>query len=187
MKKAVLISIRPEWCDLIASKKKTIEVRKNYPKNFRNGISPRPFKCYIYCSKPRFEHEDYIVFDAGTENARGFYCGGMVIGEFICDRIYPIAVEGNGPFSEERSSGYSENYSAEGFRDCLTDEEFDAYLNGKPGYGWHISGLKIYDEPKNLSDFRFWNTSVVWKDGLPFPSHEVKRPPQSWCYVEELP
>ena len=35
-------------------------------------------------------------------------------------------------------------------------------------YGWHISDLKIYDTPKELSDF-----------GL-------KRPPQSWCYVEEL-
>lgn len=27
--KAVLISIQPKWCELIASGKKTIEVRKN--------------------------------------------------------------------------------------------------------------------------------------------------------------
>lgn len=32
MKKAVLISIRPEWCQKIASGEKTIEVRKNRPK-----------------------------------------------------------------------------------------------------------------------------------------------------------
>ena len=30
--KAVLISIRPEWCDLIVRGKKTIEVRKTRPK-----------------------------------------------------------------------------------------------------------------------------------------------------------
>lgn len=30
--KAVLISIQPKWCELIASGKKTIEVRKTRPK-----------------------------------------------------------------------------------------------------------------------------------------------------------
>ena len=30
--KAVLISIRPEWCDLISRGKKTLEVRKTRPK-----------------------------------------------------------------------------------------------------------------------------------------------------------
>lgn len=29
--KAVLISIRPQWCELIASRKKTIEVNKMHP------------------------------------------------------------------------------------------------------------------------------------------------------------
>ena len=42
--KSVLISISPKWCELIASGKKTIEVRKTRPK-----IS-MPFKCYIYCT-----------------------------------------------------------------------------------------------------------------------------------------
>ena len=31
MSKAVLISIRPKWCELIANGKKTIEVRKSRP------------------------------------------------------------------------------------------------------------------------------------------------------------
>ena len=44
--KAVLISIQPKWCELIASGKKTVEVRKTKPK-----IAP-PFKVYIYCTKP---------------------------------------------------------------------------------------------------------------------------------------
>ena len=42
--KSVLISISPKWCELIASGKKTIEVRKTRPK------IDIPFKCYIYCT-----------------------------------------------------------------------------------------------------------------------------------------
>ncbi len=58
MSKAVLISIRPEWCETIINGQKTIEVRKTRPK-----MNP-PFKCYIY------------------------KCGnGKVIGEFLCDQI----------------------------------------------------------------------------------------------------
>ena len=41
MNKSVLISIQPKWCELIASGKKTIEVRKTAPK------LETPFKCYI--------------------------------------------------------------------------------------------------------------------------------------------
>ena len=58
MSKAVLISIRPEWCEKIINGQKTIEVRKTRPK------MDTPFKCYIY------------------------KCGnGKVIGEFLCDEI----------------------------------------------------------------------------------------------------
>ena len=61
MSKAVLISIRPEWCEKIINGRKTIEVRKTRPK-----MTP-PFKCYIY------------------------KCGnGKVIGEFLCDEIINI-------------------------------------------------------------------------------------------------
>lgn len=58
MSKAVLISIRTEWCEKIVNGQKTVEVRKTRPK-----MNP-PFKCYIY------------------------KCGnGKVIGEFLCDEI----------------------------------------------------------------------------------------------------
>lgn len=45
MSKAILMSIRPEWCDLILQGKKTVEVRKTRPK------MKTPFKVYIYCTK----------------------------------------------------------------------------------------------------------------------------------------
>lgn len=58
MSKAVLISIRPEWCEKIINGRKNIEVRKTRPK------MDTPFKCYIYRSVQ-----------------------GGVIGEFVCDDI----------------------------------------------------------------------------------------------------
>ena len=73
MSKAVLISIRPEWCEKIISGEKTIEVRKTRPK-----MSP-PFKCYIY------------------------KCGnGKVIGEFLCDQIININGAGRIPSDAAR-------------------------------------------------------------------------------------
>lgn len=66
MNNAVLISIKPKWCALIASGEKSIEVRKTGPK------AERPFKCYIYCTKD------------GADSATQFLSG-YVIGEFVCD------------------------------------------------------------------------------------------------------
>ena len=45
MLKSVLISIQPKWCELIASGKKTVEVRKPRPK------LKTPFKVYIFITK----------------------------------------------------------------------------------------------------------------------------------------
>ena len=55
MSKAVMLSIRPKWCEKIASGEKTIEVRKTKPK------LETPFKCYIYCTLPKYPHEDFIA------------------------------------------------------------------------------------------------------------------------------
>lgn len=55
--KSVLISIRPKWCELIASGKKTIEVRKTAPK------LPTPFKCYIYETKARTDTPTFVDED----------------------------------------------------------------------------------------------------------------------------
>ena len=73
---------------------------------------------------------------------------------------------------------------------CLDFGDMHDYLGHKGGYGWHISDLQIYDQPKKLSEFLTFvechrgndreNCSGCW-------DCEIKRPPQSWRYVEELP
>ena len=171
MSKAVLISIRPKWCELIANGEKTIEVRKTAPK------IETPFKCYIYCTKPSFEYEDFIPLD----NGRFIYGGGKVIGEFVCDSIFPLSVYAS-------DASFFDTWPPLPVPGtCLSDKEIAEYLgNGKTGYGWHISNLVFYDVPKKLSDFRLYNTSAVIEYGLPMPTHEIRRPPQSYCYVEEM-
>ncbi len=42
MSKSVLISIKPKWCELIASGKKTVEVRKTKP-----AIKTPQSWCYV--------------------------------------------------------------------------------------------------------------------------------------------
>lgn len=46
MSKAVLISIRPKWCEKICNGEKTVEVRRTRPK------LNTPFRVYIYCALP---------------------------------------------------------------------------------------------------------------------------------------
>ena len=177
MSKAVLISIRPEWCEKIVNGEKTIEVRKTRPK------LETPFKCYIYCTLPKYPHEDFIVTDYPRPQ---FYGGGKVIGEFTCDRIFPVNVFDNGSI---------QNWLFEHMeRSCLTYEELADYIgNGKTGHGWHISDLRVYDTPRELSEFQratdpcdSCHAEYTWEcTGCKKFSGDIKRPPQSWCYVEE--
>lgn len=163
-----MISIRPKWCEKIISGEKAVEVRKNRPK------LETPFKCYIYETQGYVEKDGIMVFRLG----------GRVIGEFTCDRIFPINVFDNGSI---------QNWLFEHMeRSCLTYEELAGYIgNGETGYGWHISDLRIYDEPRELIDFERpyecnecdakWATecNTCHEEG------KIKRAPQSWCYVQE--
>lgn len=187
MSKAVLISIRPKWVEKIARREKTIEVRKTRPK------LETPFKCYIYCTveiagydalwvldAPTREKYSFMAVSAYLENPKGANKGnGKVIGEFTCDRIYELAPLNHAPNDVEKQA-------------CLTREEIVNYLKGT-GYGWHISDLLIYDHPRELSEFRratdpcdSCHAEYTWEctDCKKFGG-DIKRPPQSWCYVEE--
>lgn len=142
--KSVMLSIKPKLCELIASGKKTIEVRKTRPRIVTL------IKCYIYCCKNGNFMVKSKTNPASSKNMIGKY-GGKVIGEFICEFI-----------SDNRFI-----YSGIAGEGQVSDDEYLSYLSGKIRYGWHISDLIIYNKPKDLIEF-----------GL-------KRPPQSWCYVEE--
>lgn len=157
--KSVLISIQPKWCELIASGKKTVEVRKTKPK-----LEP-PFKAYIYCTIGDGAKGDILPQSRVT-------CG-KVIGEFVCDRIEEIG------FSPEMHGQYICRDQSFIEQSCVPFDEMFDYLDEEYGYGWHISDLVIYDQPKELSGFIGLRKTKFGYAPI------VARPPQSWCYVEE--
>ena len=201
--KSVLISIRPQWVEKIASGEKTIEVRRTRPK------LEVPFKAYIYCTKPkkwfRFSSWGYasdeclwlsngkIKMCDGFEfwaDGKDYQCvNGKVIGEFICDKVERLEehIEQGGLYY---TLSYTFNEQAQ-----LDNWELHDYGKGKTLYAWHISDLKIYDKPRELSEFR--KPCKVSCENCKNPLYFecwceekgkkiVTRPPQSWCYVEDL-
>ena len=141
--KSVLISIQPKWVEKISNGEKTIEVRKTAPK------CEIPFKCYIYCTFPK-KPAYTLWLNRGTENK--FLADGKVIGEFVCDKVYEI-VNGKSSFFCNGATRSETNLVAT--QSCLDFCDMAAYLGDKNGYAWHISDLKIYDKPKELSEFYY--------------------------------
>lgn len=157
---------------------KTIEVRKTRPK------LETPFKAYIYCTSGRPDlnipisperlMQDYL--DTGSMQSLNCPLGnGKVIGEFTCDRIDTI-LPANEPYG---IYDIDDDYV---FQTCLEYGALWNYGNGQTLYGWHISNLKIYDEPKELGEF-----TGLRKTKFGMEPAAITRPFQSWGYVEELP
>lgn len=169
--KAILISIYKKWNNLIfETKEKTIEIRKNLPKP--------PFRAIVY--EPEF----------------GGGCGG-VIGEFICNSVssydYIDGLDGY-PYYLITKTDFEKT--------CIkSPAELRDYGNGKTLYGAHITDVILYDKPKSLLWFRkppCWkymtadcllcNHAKLQKDSNGNTAIEcrnyIRRPPQSWQYVQ---
>lgn len=190
--KAVLISIRPEWCDLIIRGQKTLEVRRTRPK------LETPFRVYVYCTKA--PQQLITIFKDGEETMDGEIHHGkpvfvkfdkllpdsvrgktqMVVGEFVCDDIRRIGPE---------YCVVKEDIKSAVAGSCLTVPQVKDYAGWKPGlsyadlkdlYGWHISDLRIYGRPRKLQKLTGLRNTRFGMEPV-----EITRPPQSWFYVED--
>ena len=185
--KSILLSIKPKYVELIASGQKTIEVRKTAPKEV-------PFKCYIYESRNgghRCKHcnEKDSCYSYAPKNVGCYNGRGKVIGEFICDKV---DMEFVGYRNHEPCYW---NLLLNG--SCLTKDELMNYGKWKTLYGWHISDLKIYDKPRELSEFYtkkkcnsckksgYESTACMYDEDCKVPM-SITRAPQSWQYIEDL-
>jgi predicted transcriptional regulator len=202
--KAVLMSIQPYWVFLIIARKmgwdidkeKTIEVRKNFPKDqdWNRNVE-------IYCSKDK---KSFSQIPKKYQPLMEKFLG-KVIGEFVCDDIDTVHVFNDILYCVKNSQANKLGQM------CLTIEEVKAYLGDKHGYNLHISYLKIYDKPKELSEFYvegdcdcmnckkcYWFDSgngynvedgcnLAYKGIALHKSFKpITRPPQSYMFVEEL-
>lgn len=174
--KAVMKSVSPRICEKVANGDCTILVSKTAPKC---GV---PFKGYIYCTKSIRAHVFHLYINGGIGRQEfgitglwrsgkkvvevnphlsayrynSYLAEGKVIGEFVCDEVeefheWELSPQGKfADFERERL----ENFLTAA---CLSEEEVVRYRENlpyfKPLYGWHISDLKIYDKPKELSEF----------------------------------
>lgn len=183
--KSILMSIRPQWCEKIVNGQKTIEVRKSAPKE-------TPFKAYIYETKGTTE-TPWV-----DEDGHFIYKGrGQVIGEFVCNKVERFSVGSLRSDDIEKLACLSYNEMINYF---YKPEELDGNT-AKQGYALHITDLKIYDKPKELSEF----VSVHEKDfcdecGVAWESwngdyhctqkycdgYHISRPPRNYIYVQDL-
>lgn len=210
MNKAVLMSILPRYCAMIANGTKKIEVRKTRPK------IPTPFKVYLYCTqhgrplvygdvfRGDWEMEYTQTWNWSREEANRIWgvMNGKVIGEAICTDILTFEW-----YNEYREWGDIQDYriTASTLSDCgLTRSELIEYGNRGSElcnlYGYVLSNVEIYGGLKPITDFNKWCEHTDYGDELNCETYReygggcedfcdktvVKRPPQSWMYVREL-
>lgn len=172
--KAVLISIKPKWCDLIRRGRKTVEVRKTRPK------LEVPFKVYIY------------------ETVDGGRGSGLVFGEFVCTGFDVFRPIGKG-ISIERFPALYEScltldeiakyaqgelaYSWQISQLKLYEEPFKLSHFSKYGFssmnGTNVCGNESCVYYEDSGDYMVPPTCSLNDYCL------LREAPQSWCYVEE--
>lgn len=201
--KAILMSIRPEWCKKIFDGEKTIEVRKTRP------LIDMPFKVYVYCTKAKNIREDGLyllpndkeLYLGCKEKDLGFVCwegdfrNGKVIGSFVCDKIEKIEFRALclPTLSERREVNRIAKQA------CLTIDEMRDYLNVDNGYGWHITEPHLFEKPRDITEFAIFGKCADECSEYDFCARDIaedrvackcfkrtflKRPTRSWCYVE---
>jgi len=201
--KSILISIQPQWVEKILNGEKTIEIRKTAPK------CEFPCKVYIYCTYGQglTFYDDFIgtMLICQKVNKNTTYsnmANGKVVAEFTLNGVVKFNIESIMFFGKHQELMQKSKLGGLSLR---------KYLGNGVGYAWGIDNLKIYDKPKELREFRkdmdcddypcnknrdckynYYDTSEgCWACGIDFDGtnciyKQIKRPPQSWCYVEEL-
>lgn len=201
MKKAILLSIKPEWLEKILNGKKLIEIRKTMPK------CNLPIDVYLYCTNtPKYHHlydltyvnKDQIFYAVTQHNkyslvAKGFL-NGKVVAKFTLNKIWNFKVDKLNELEKFSYSPYGiEICSIEDITQPLIRgsglslKEMYEYSPYKPLYAWHIDNLQIFNKPVELSNFYKYDNSYDNSFGWSFEDKEkyipLKKAPQSWQYV----
>ena len=191
----ILASLKPYYYYLIGERKKTIEVRKSPLKNLPQDIA-------FYMSKDEKSFAK-IPKEFQDKYRKHFGKVGMRV---VCDEVeefheWELSPQGKfADFERERL----ENFLTAA---CLSEEEVVRYRENlpyyKPLYGLHISDLKIYGKPKELSEFISPSKAKKCVDycvngicsNLGYEElcgairrceyKKITRPPQNYIYVEE--
>lgn len=202
---AILMSIRARHTADIINELKKRELRKKFPKHYRGWV-------YIYCCKdhclvnypcPVTNRQQYLYvnrLDHGTQaslyalNAK--YLEGKVVARFWVDDVTEYI--NGGRWNDDNTFGSYDDYIKDKVCEeaCITEEELFAYSDDLAFSSIHISKLEVFEEPKELFEFGHFVKAKRTKDDIEFEKMmgcktfygsklmPLKRPPQSWQYVE---
>lgn len=179
--KAVLLSIRPNWCEKIFNGEKTIEVRKNAPK------LETPFKVYVYCTAPKerwsvghqiFFNDTLYTLPTGElklgdalelradwlgKYDENNFLNGKVIGSFVCDKheVFDSAwsewAYGCAPYDVPCAMPMSEERAIKICKEygCMSLDDIVKYFGDEDwtAHFWHITEPKLFDKPKMVTEF----------------------------------
>lgn len=191
----ILASIKPYYYYLIAEGIKKIEVRKSALKNLPQDIA-------FYMSKD--ERSFAKIPKEFQEKYRKHF--GKVGMRVVCDKIDSLqkrGIDNNFDYCYLSLNEWGNDDIAVEITDikksCISKADLNKYgANVQWLYAWHISDLKIYGKPKELSEFRKsgFMTEEEWLFNLYPNTHchyeawakkfEITRPPQSYMFVEEV-
>ena len=194
--KAIMISIKPEFVQKILNGNKTIEILKTKPS------CEIPCKVYIYCTKGKSD-KDSLVVSHSLPAIMPYRANERVVAEFTLNKVDILERDLNDWLPKNRYDVANDLFK----NINLNQEQLWNCGQGKTLYAWHIDDLKVYDKPKELSEFSEFipnNKCEKHENGfacekcdaydkehdtclvLYYCRKPIKRPPQSYCYVGEL-
>jgi predicted transcriptional regulator len=138
-KKKILISIQPQWVEMILNGEKTIEIRKTRPN------CELPIKVLIYQTKKKFIYR--ILQWLGLWQ-------GKVVAEFTLNGVVKFNIESIMFLGKQQELMQKSKLGGLSLR---------KYLGNGVGYAWHIEDLIIYDTPKELSEFGLTKAPQSWR------------------------
>ena len=187
--KAILMSIRPQHLVNILNGKKTIELRKKFPSDFRGWVY-----CYCTKTKPYITQQSKSQFTIRESKDFTNLINGKVVCRFWVDNVDTYYVESNmiWLFNEKEHSVVAGYKIEQGIlrKSCVSLEDFKKYakpINEKQKrlFAIHISKLEIFDKPKELAEFYYYTIRLIdcGRDCPPYVKTQVHKAPQSWRYI----
>lgn len=170
----ILASLKPYYYYLIGERKKPIEVRKSALKDLPQDIVFYMSKDEKSFAKIPKEFQEKYRKHFGKVGIRAVVDNMDVYAYDCCDGV---------------------DIDDDMLLETMIDREYiNIYAKGKPLYGWRIADLKIYDKPKELSEFRIScnRKNLCYScnrfTGKPWDicNSTITRPPQSYMRVKEL-
>lgn len=177
MKKAILLSVKPQYLKKILEGEKTIEIRKTIPK------CELPVDVYLYCTKEKNKFDKIEKQDGEYYYGDPCYTGleiklnGKVVAKFTLKEVDKYIAEfvDNNCYEGIRYVYLNEDGEEEDKviftneipddelniwefpNSCVKYKELKEYVGtnffSKPFYAWHINNLETFDNPMELSDF----------------------------------